>query len=218
MITKDEISEFAKKLKINEAVIVREYIQLLWLSKLYTRKESKGVFFKGGTAVHLIYKAPRFSEDLDFTVNLKKNAFDNLLRETYKEVSYEINIKIKERKTLAGKKFLLTFEPKILAYEVFVSLDFSFREKAVSPQKSIIETGYPVLFTSFINHLSKEEILAEKIRAILTRKKGRDIYDLWYLVTQGTNFSQDLVRKKLKYYKLDNIKSRDILDRIETFS
>ena len=43
-------------------------------------------------------------------------------------------------------------------------LDFSFREKVFQPSKSTFDTVYPVIFTSFIYHLSSEEICAEKIR------------------------------------------------------
>ena len=75
MITKEQIHFLAKKKKINEATVFREYLQLLFLSKLYTKKQSENIFFKGGTALHLIYKAPRFSEDLDFTVELKEKDF-----------------------------------------------------------------------------------------------------------------------------------------------
>ena len=181
MITIEQIHSLAKKKKINETTIFREYLQLLFLSKLYTRKQSQAIFFKGGTALHLIHKAPRFSEDLDFTVELKGKDFSNFIQKLFEEISKEGMIKFREKKSITGKRFLLKSESAILPYETFVNLDFSFREKIIFPQKSIIETDYPILFTSYIYHLSKDEIFAEKIRALLTRIKGRDLYDLWYL-------------------------------------
>ena len=74
-----------------------------------------------------------------------------------------------------------------------------------------------MLFTSFVHHLSQEEILAEKVRAIMTRRKGRDLYDLWYLLSKGTLVESDLVRKKLDYYKLTDVTGDDILKRIASF-
>jgi len=75
MISKDQIHSLAEKNKINETVVFREYLQLFFLEELYSQNQSKNVFFKGGTALHLIYKSPRFSEDLDFTVELEEKNF-----------------------------------------------------------------------------------------------------------------------------------------------
>jgi len=218
MITKEQIYHFAKVKKINETTIFREYLQLLFLSELYSKKQAKNVFFKGGTALHFIYDAPRFSEDLDFTVALSKNNFLNLVGEIFELLSKKQGVAFKEKQTIAGKTFLLTAMPEVLPYKTFINLDFSFREKVLSPQKSIIKTDYPVLFTSYIYHLSPEELLAEKIRAFLTRTKGRDLYDLWYLISRGARIEKKLVKEKLKYYNLENIKKEEILEKVARFS
>ena len=217
MITKEQIYSLAKREKINETTIFREYLQLLFLSKLYAQKQSQEIFFKGGTALHLIHKAPRFSEDLDFTVELKEKDFLDFIWELFKEISKEGIISFREKKSIAGKRFLLKAKPAVLPYETFVNLDFSFREKIIFPQKSIIKTDYPILFTSYVYHLSKDEIFAEKIRALLTRDKGRDLYDLWYLITKGAKMDKDLVKKKLKYYNIEDIKRDKILKKIGEF-
>lgn len=217
MITKDQIAALSKKYRINETTVFREYLQILFLSKLYSFPKSKKIFFKGGTALHLIYQAPRFSEDLDFTVELKEKAFVNFILKNFTQLAKEEDIEFKERKSIAGKRFLLTANPFVLPYKTFVNLDFSFREKVFLPQKSIIETDYPVLFTTYVYHLSKQEIWAEKIRALMTRKKGRDLYDLWFLLNQGVIINDKLVRKKLKYYGLEKIEKEEILERINQF-
>ena len=48
--------------------------------------------------------------------------------------------------------------------------------------------------------MEREEILAEKVRAVLTRNRARDVYDLWFLLKNGTGFELNLVNEKLKYY------------------
>lgn len=40
--------------------------------------------------------------------------------------------------------------------------------------------------------------MAEKIRAFLTRAKGRDLYDLWFLLEKGVKIDPLLVDKKLE--------------------
>lgn len=218
MITKEQLHFLTKKKKANESVVLREYLQLLFLSKLYAEKESAQIFFKGGTALHFIYNIERFSEDLDFTVELPEKTFLSFIKKLFSVISKEAQIQFKEKKTISGRKFLLTAEPTVLSYKTFISLDFSFREKVLKPEKSIIETDYPVIFTSYIYHLSQEEILAEKIRALLSRKKGRDIYDLWYLINRGIGLDKELIKEKLKYYDLKNIGKHAILENIEKLS
>ena len=217
MITKDQIFELSKKYKIDQTTIFREYFQLLFLSELYSQKESKNIFFKGGTCLHLVFKSPRFSEDLDFSVLMPKEKFSKFLNKVFNLISKKEKIALKTRKTLTGERFLLIGQSDIFPYRAFVSLDFSFREKILRPQKSIIETEFPIVFTSFVWHLSKEEIFAEKIRAIMTRVKGRDLYDLWYLVNLGAKLEKGLVKEKLRYYKLEKTKKEEILKRINKF-
>ncbi len=217
MITQEQVSVLAKKYRINETVIFREYLQLVFLQKLYQKTHSQNIFFKGGTAIHLIYQAPRFSEDLDFSITSSMPEFNAYIATVLKRMEDEEGITWKERKSVAGKQFLLAAE-NILPYKTYIALDFSFREKVISNDRSIIQTAYPVLFTSYVYHLSQEEVLAEKIRAVMTRKKGRDLYDLWYLLSKGTEVRQDMLRKKLAYYEISEIANSDIIGRVASFS
>lgn len=218
MITKNQLNEFSRKFKINQSVVYREYLQLIFLNEFYRFAGSNKVFFKGGTAIHILLGGPRFSEDLDFTVALPEKKFKALFNQVYNQLAKQEVINIKERKTISGKRFLLTAGAGTLPYATFVNLDFSFREKVVRPQKSILNTPFPILFTSYVFHLSKEELLAEKIRALLTRKKGRDLYDVWFLLTQGAILEKELVKNKAAYYNLGLIGKKDILQRIDSFS
>ena len=49
--------------------------------------------------------------------------------------------------------------------------------------------------------MDPSEIMAEKIRAILTRNNARDVYDLWFLTQKKIKISLQLVNSKLTYYK-----------------
>jgi len=156
----------------------------------------------------------RFSEDLDFSVNEETLKFNKNITDFLKKLSKIENIDFKEKRSISGKKFVLIVNDKVLENKVFIDLDFFFREKIFYPESSIIKTDYPVIFTSFVNHLSKEEIFAEKIRALLTRKKGRDLYDLWFLL--GTQINHDLIIKKISFYK-KKIDFNEIINHISNF-
>jgi len=41
MITKEQVAFLAKKKKTNETTVFREYLQVLFLSKLYSQTQSK---------------------------------------------------------------------------------------------------------------------------------------------------------------------------------
>lgn len=218
MLDLKDIDLYAKKFKISQNVVYREFIQLVFLKEFYSQNWSDGIFFKGGTAIRLVFSGSRFSEDLDFTVMLSNGDFEIQINKFWKYLEKTYGWSIKERKTMVGKNFLLTVVKENKSYSLFINLDFSFREKVLCPDKSVIKTDYPVVFTSFIHHLSKEEVLAEKIRAIMTRQKGRDIYDLWFLLDMGVEIKNELVLEKLGYYKIEEFDKEKLLDRISSFS
>lgn len=219
MITKEQLSYFSKLKKINEYVILREYMQLWFLSEIYKWKPSENIFFKGGTALHLIFGMDRFSEDLDFSVNtVDDDNFEKNIEKFLTGLSELENVKFKKRRSVKGKRFTLILNRSLVDTEVFIDIDFSFREKIIKNENSIINTEYPVVFSSFVNHLSKEEILAEKIRALFMREKGRDLYDIWFLLSQGTKLNKEIIHKKLEYYDIKNYNSEDIIKRINIFN
>ena len=218
MITKDQLFELSRKYKINETTILREYIQLYFLSRLYSFKGSKNIFFKGGTAIHFVYHSSRFSEDLDFTVEEREDKFRIFIKDLFEKLKKEEQVEFKERKTITGKRFLLTYAPSLVNYKVFINLDFSFREKILLKEKSIISTDFPVIFRSYLYHLGKNELLAEKIRAFLMRSEGRDIYDIWYLLSQKGEIDYKIILEKLKYYKINLFNKKDIFKKLNLFS
>lgn len=217
MMTAAQLMSLTKQFKTNETVVYREYLQVLMLKAIYDDPLGKAIFFKGGTAIHLLFGAPRFSEDLDFTVTAGEDDFLKSLQGAVKHVGEQEEIVFKKRETIAGRRWLVTAQPASLRFPIYLTLDFFFRERVLHPQKSPFQTVFPVVFTSYVHHLSMGEMLAEKIRAIMTRRKGRDLYDLWYLVSRGATMNQTDVKEKLSYYQLDHTSATVVLARIASF-
>ena len=48
--------------------------------------------------------------------------------------------------------------------------------------------------------LTREHLMAEKVRAFLMRGKARDGYDLWLLSSQGIHLTPELVLRKLAFF------------------
>jgi len=88
--------------------------------------------------------------------------------------------------------------------QCFIPLNISLKEKILSePKKEILTSLYKEIPTFEVYAMNEKEILAEKIRAILTREKPRDIYDLWFLIAKReTPLDMNLINKKLKLYNI----------------
>lgn len=217
MMSSNQLKDLSVKLNAPESIVFREYIQLIFLENLYAITHSDQIIFKGGTAIHLMYHAPRFSEDLDFTVLMDRSDFEHFIQKVFSTISLSYEISFKERKTLTGKRYLLTASSGIIKNNTFINLDFSFREAVTHIEKSPLVTEYPVAVSSPIYYMGKAEIIAEKIMAILTRQKGRDIYDLWFLLANQGSINVELLVSKFKYYQDKNLSLKDLLPRIESF-
>ena len=100
----------------------------------------------------------------------------------------------------------LGVEGPLFAREIercFVRLEFSLREQVVLDPEAVFHSpGYPNMASFSIAVMRPREILAEKVRAIMTRNKARDIYDMWFLLERGVRLDQVLAGKKLEYYSM----------------
>lgn len=217
MLTKDEIIALGNKTQVSPMVIFREYAQLIFLQKLSESKYNHQFIFKGGTAIRLLMKGSRFSEDLDFTIkDLNPDQVTEIITSIISTIKPELTIQLKPLKSVAGLSLKLMIESPIQTQLIPIKLDFSFREMIFDPTKSIVICNYPIIFKDYIHHYSQDEIVAEKIRAILHRSEGRDLYDLWFLLTMQAELNLELIQKKLAFYD-ETLSKPQLLDRIADF-
>ncbi len=203
MISYNELGEAAKTKGIGLYNADKDYLQDLLLLLLY-RNTRKDLVFKGGTALYKCYKLPRFSEDLDFTATsgLSKEKILEILGKTDQfgiksitQKATENRINILLRLSLEGPLYHSTGKHSR------VRLDISKRDE-------LCMDPTPVVYRSFYNDIpqfqiyvmQKEEILAEKVRALITRDAARDLYDLSWLIETGTRIDKTIINLKLKHY------------------
>lgn len=194
---KIELRSYISKLNYNLGQLELDYFQHFILGKLFERFNT--VYFKGGTCLQKCYGIKRFSEDLDF------NYTDVDINEIIRFIEDVFETKINNYyKTKFGVSFSIRFEGILFTGSSLslCKISFDFRNKDIfnKPLKKIIRPIYKDLPNYFLLALNEEEILAEKIRAILTRYKARDVYDLNELLLNGINVDFELVNKKLKTY------------------
>lgn len=200
MITEKQIIELARYFHIDNFTIIREYLQLLFLTYLYQERGADKLYFKGGTAIRFLLDSPRFSEDLDFSASFKKGEIKNILAEIEILIQKELpGLKIVPlylgRKT---SRFRLKFQPSGFKYPLSLRLDFNHQKPRQKTVVSPLVTKFPIVIFPLISHLSVTEILAEKLCALATRGKGRDFFDVWFLLEKGIKIDKKLVIKKLK--------------------
>jgi len=202
MISTNTLQSLSDKNGIDKYSILREIIQISFLEELYKLPQSKRLFFKGGTALKILFDSTRYSEDLDFTTNLDAKEIIKIVDETASQLNKEYpKLTIKKLDTLTGISKKISIPTDISSQPLTIKLDFSQRESVVDPKSGTIFTSLPITTSSVIQHLSDEEILAEKYRAIINRIKGRDLYDFLFLLKRGVKFNLKLVNEKLNYYK-----------------
>ena len=182
MISQKTIEELTKKYQTIEINVAREYCQHLFLSSLYQNKESEHILFKGGTALRIIYNSPRFSEDLDFSCfNVRIKDLEEVIVDTVSKIENTgVRVEVEESKSTSGG-YLGIFCFSFLNFREAVRVECSFRSKVkIKSEVILVNSDYIPSFN--ILSLPCEDLVKEKIKALLERGKPRDFYDMYFLL------------------------------------
>ena len=208
MLTADKLRDLSIKKQTTVLNIRREYVQHLFLSYFYQLSTTSHVFFKGGTALHLIYGNPRFSEDLDFSSRLRhRGRIEDVLQNTLKEVEREgIEVEIEEAKETTGG-YLAIIGFKVLSDKVTLQLELSYRNSDQQGEVITVVNDFIPPYT--IVALKREQLIGQKIQALISRQKARDFYDLYFILranllhpeekTVLTKVLQILTKEKIRF-------------------
>src|SRR3989344_3874536 len=203
MITRRALEELARKQKLALGNAEKDYLLDLILRSI---SQNKDLIFKGGTCLYKFHQLPRFSEDLDFSalriIDINK-FMQKIMTDLEQEGVYALGHTRKELYnsvliTLRLKGPLLSENPSSAAS---IGIDINFKSEVVLPpeQKEYVSV-YPAIGTISAVCMKAEEIFAEKIRALLTRLKARDLFDLYFLIQKDIWASRQLIQTKMEYY------------------
>lgn len=224
MIHRQNLSLLANHLakagkRIPEEVLERDYCLAWFLVALSRTPLRERLVFKGGTAIKRLYFGEyRFSEDLDFTLTDVTN---------FATIREELEIVFAEAKKATGAIFRFARADRAthensytfyLAYEgplplrvggKEVKVDITIREQLVfAPEERPVLRGYEQYADlppdATIRVYSLDEIAIEKVVALMdsARNEPRDLYDIWYLVSNSHVQLADLreaVQQKLRF-------------------
>ena len=176
------------------------------LSAIYSYvQEGCLLVFKGGTALRKVYGIDRYSDDLDFTLNMQRlkapaNAFVYGLRDRCMAMLmplYGVAMHIHEGGTGqygidASIQDNMRRSAKI---HIEINIGKVYRQ---CTEKRIIAANT----TYFASVMDMDEIISEKIRAVYTRRNlenvARDAVDIAFLIAHGGRYDSWLVNQKLK--------------------
>jgi predicted nucleotidyltransferase component of viral defense system len=181
MMTTDAIRAIAKKDQTNELNVRREYFQHLFLSYFYRQPGGDTAYFKGGTALRVIYRSPRYSEDLDFdTPEGDVQKIETSITAALGEIEHEgIATNIHEAKpTTGGSLADLAFT--VDETTVMIRLEMSFRKRKLRGETTQVASDFLPIYT--VTQVLQEDLVAGKLNALFTRGKPRDFYDLYFML------------------------------------
>lgn len=176
----DQAEKLAKDLQISPVRVVQEAYEMTILKGLAESSIGKFLVFKGGTALRLVYGAPRFSEDLDFSVtqSFPEKDFKEVVGEIAdREPNLELAEARKKRRTLFA---LFKIKEEFLAQACSIKVEISTREEVKEFETKVgssSTTPSEVLLKTF----SLEQLFKDKRRVLEERGEPRDLFDLWYL-------------------------------------
>jgi len=215
-LIRKRIEEARKEAGLSWEIIEKDYILSWVLAGIAANKKLQNkLVFKGGTALKKCYFGNyRFSEDLDFTAKEDIAKGDFLEKEIEKSCEIAtilvqkfspLELKVeryREKEAHPGAQEAFNIRGKFPWHRQFlpkVMVEITIEEPIqIEPVKRPILHGYEEEIFQEINVYSLEEIIAEKMRAILqhfkkleergwTRSRARDYYDIWRILNGYSN-------------------------------
>lgn len=183
----------------------KDYIMDIILLSI-SRSTKDELVFKGGTCLYKFYGLHRFSEDIDFTMKKDIN-INSLLKKIISNLSYfGIDAEIKSDKR-EYNTIMIVIRAKGPLYkgtnQSSTTIGIDINTKSEINRKPVLmdySSVYPDIPSFPLFVMDENEILAEKARAVMSREKARDVYDIWFLLKKGLLFDENLANEKLRYY------------------
>jgi predicted nucleotidyltransferase component of viral defense system len=186
------------------ANLAREYLQLYLLRVLHELGTTVDLAFVGGTALRVLHRIPRFSEDLDFSLEPAAKRprldparlFDRIGR-ALSDAGYDLAVKAKSERTVAHAFFRFRGIPREVGWSrdpeqaLSVKLEIDLRPpRGAAVETTLVHRFFPVS----VRHYDLPSLFAGKLHAILARRwaKGRDWFDLVWYLTEHTGLEPNL--------------------------
>jgi len=202
MISQEYLKEISKESGLHLYQQEKDYLLKLFLYFYYKRYED--AVFKGGTCIKYTLELNRFSEDLDFELTTTPKKFKKQVDKTLEDIR-EVGI---ENQYLKSEFFEDTYTCEIKFKGPRYSGKKHSRNKfridagkrlglVKKPQWTFIDSQYPETKNKIMVYaMNPQEILVEKTIALFERNKGRDLYDVWFMLKNNIKLDHQILTKK----------------------
>jgi len=179
-----------------------EKLEIEILELLNSIKVLDYLYFGGGTMMRLCHNLNRYSTDLDFW--LDKNSDPKIIYTKCKSSLSEAY----QLRDSANKKFTLLFEIKAPAVNRNLKIE-------ICKEQTDFKWERKIAFSKFTNKqvmvkaLSLDQMMQNKIEALLSRKLIRDAFDIQFLLMRGVELQpeKDKLERSLKI--INNFKEQE---------
>ena len=179
---------------------------------------SAQIAMRGGTLLHKVHLAPasRYSEDIDLVVvgDRPEEHIHRAVRRVLTDVlgtpraSVWDNIKLAVRNVVQPSRVLrMTYSiPSIIESGRILDIVVEANVTERTPHRSVVEIPFSFPFRdesiqTQIKGFDVHEMLGTKMRAMFQRKRGRDLFDLYWALTQSTNaIDPSTIIESFQYY------------------
>lgn len=189
-----------------------EMAQLLLLEALSESSgwSSKDLIFHGGTALHLAWSSPRFSEDLDFLMNrdllatmgdTMRGAVERMQRHILR-LDAGLKVELKDKSSSRMGRFTIALSKVGVIGKAIVKSEFwgvndeylaqyKMSQRVPIMPESMTANGMLVRLHCPLPTATMDSIFVDKLVAMANRPytKWRDIFDLWW-ISQNREFVQ----------------------------
>jgi predicted nucleotidyltransferase component of viral defense system len=202
MISREMLKDLCTRSGLHLYQQEKDYLIKLFLYNYFRRYD--GAVFKGGTCLRYLYGTGRFSEDIDFNILMSPSGFGEQVRNTLREVEL-VGI---DNGFLKEELFKDAYTCEVWFHGPLhkgteqtrnkLRIDAGKRGGMLrEPRWELIPSEYPETREQFlVQTMDEEELLAEKVRTMLDRRKGRDMYDVWFLLKKNVRFVPKLMGRK----------------------
>ncbi|MBW6480584.1 MAG: nucleotidyl transferase AbiEii/AbiGii toxin family protein [Bacteroidales bacterium] len=160
--------------------------------------------FRGGTALHKLFLKPavRYSEDIDL-VQVNAEPFGGIIDKIRHVLSFLGSPRIIQKQHNNTIIYRLQSEDNIpIRLKVEVNTREHFSVFGIQNLTVKLESDWDQSEAA-VSVFTLDELLATKLRALYQRKKGRDLFDLWYALNNAEVNTERVVDAFRYYMKAD---------------
>lgn len=206
------------KTPLDEKNALKEIIQKICLVGLHRKDFFEKAAFYGGTALRIIYKLERFSEDLDFCLDEKDPEFRWIdyklaVEQELKTYGFDASFESKKEDSISAVGSAFVKQSTLKGLILIDAKSKSSQQELVKVRLEIDKSNpkgatyaSPIIMQPEviqIKTLDEPSLFAGKMHAIIARQynnnvKGRDYFDLLFYLKRGVKINLIYLENKLK--------------------